>query len=50
MDKEEIKRTLQKQLKLLSERSENPRECDDLAELTNSMISLAQCLDSLPTD
>ena len=45
-----IKETLKKQLELLSERSENPRECDNLAELTNSMIALAQYLDSLPSD
>lgn len=46
MDKK-IKETLEKQLQLLSERSENPRERDNLAEITNSMIALAQYLTSL---
>lgn len=42
---EEIKRTLKKQLQLLSERSENLSEHDDLAELTRAMIELVDFLD-----
>ena len=40
MNNQQIKETLEKQLQLLSERSEKSAEDRDLYQLTNAMVSL----------
>jgi hypothetical protein len=44
MSKEEIKETLEKQLQLLSERSEKCALPEELAVLTEKMVILCECL------
>lgn len=44
MDRKQIKETLEKQLQLLSERSEKSVEDRDLYQLTGAMVSLSTLL------
>nr|DAQ03429.1 MAG TPA: hypothetical protein [Caudoviricetes sp.] len=44
MDRQQIKETLEKQLQLLSERSEKSVEDRDLYQLTGAMVSLSTLL------
>lgn len=44
MERSEIKETLEKQLQLLSERSEKSIEDRDLYQLTNAMVNLSTLL------
>ena len=44
MSKEEIRETLEKQLQLLSERSEKCAVANEIAEMTEKMISLSMLL------
>lgn len=44
MNNQQIKETLEKQLQLLSERSEKSAEDRDLYQLTNAMVSLSALL------
>ena len=44
MTEKEIQETLEKQLQLLSERSEKSAEDRDLYQLTNAMVSLSALL------
>lgn len=48
MERQKIKETLEKQLQLLSERSENCIEDRDLAALTNEMVTIASLLLTSP--
>lgn len=44
MDKNEIRRTLEKQLELLSKRSENCGDPSDLAMLSEMLLKIAEAL------
>lgn len=44
MERSEIRETLEKQLQLLSERSEKSIEDGDLYQLTNAMVNLSTLL------
>ena len=44
MERSEIRETLEKQLQLLSERSEKSIEDEDLYQLTNALVNLSTLL------